>query len=107
MEWLPRMTAPLRFLGSVATLVSIARISRRAQRHTVYNHLLAAISIFDMMFSLHYILGRAAMPRDAGLQNARGTWGTCAFQNALSQLGIAEFYYAIYWSFATTSANPR
>ena len=68
---------------------SIARMQQGARLTSVYNRLLATISVMDIILALHHLMAPWALPHDG-----RGTWGTCVLQGSLGQFGFGECHFA-------------
>ena len=94
--WTPRISASLSLFGSVLTLVSLARASKKHRFETVYSRLLAAMSVYDVVLSVGWAMGITMTPTETGLSLARGNLATCTFQGALIQFGGGSFVYSLF-----------
>ena len=63
------------------------------KRSTTYHQLVLAMSCFDMISSLAYILVGVLHPVKDGFWNARGNLTTCRMQGAMVQIGFTSLYY--------------
>jgi hypothetical protein len=93
--WTPRVTGSVSAVGSLLTLLTLARTHPR-KRSSVYNRIVAAMSIFDLIFSLAWAASRAVLPDDSILQLTHGSQALCTAQGFLLQLGSASFVYSMF-----------
>jgi len=90
--WIPRVTATLSSLGSLAVIYMI--LSTRKEKLTKSNHrLILALSTVDTFHSAAYATTTLASPRDSHVYGAMGNNGTCSAQGFLIMLGLAVPMY--------------
>jgi len=90
--WIPRLTATLSCLGSLAIIYMI--LSARKEKLKKSNHrLMLALSIFDALNSAAYATTTLASPQDSQFYGAMGNDGTCSAQGFLAILGLAVPMY--------------
>lgn len=80
---IPYFLSPFSILGSLAIINRIVRFDRHeidASSRITYHRLLLAISICDVLGSGAYGFGVLPVPRETGLEGARGTTATCTAQ---------------------------
>ena len=104
----PKVPAFLSILGSGYIVYNVLFIQRRkkngpngnggGERNKVYHHLMAALSISDMLSSHIYFLGTFLIPRGSGgpygpVYWAFGTDGTCSYSGFFNQFAVASPIY--------------
>lgn len=90
--WIPRVTASLSSLGSLAIIYMI--MSARKEKLTKSNHrLMLGLSICDAIHSTVYATTTLASPRDLKFYGAAGNAGTCNAQGFMIIFGVATPMY--------------
>mmetsp|Transcript_2489 Transcript_2489/g.2703 ORF Transcript_2489/g.2703 Transcript_2489/m.2703 type:complete len:357 (+) Transcript_2489:87-1157(+) len=90
--WIPRLTATLSFLGSLAIVYMI--LSDRKEKLTRSNHrLMLVLSVVDVLHSAVYAATTLASPRDSEFYGAMGNMGTC---NAQGFFGVLAYAIPMY-----------
>jgi len=86
--WIPRLTATLSFLGSLAIICMI--LSDRKEKLTKTNHrLMLGLSVIDVLHSAAYATTTLASPRESEFYGALGNAFTCNAQGFFGVLAIA------------------
>ena len=91
---MPVATASLSLAGSLLLLISLCRKTTGRFR-TVYERLMASVSIMDISLSAAYALGAIPIPAETGFPEARGNLATCTAQGFFKQLGTASYGYML------------
>jgi len=90
--WIPRFTATLSSLGSLAIMYMI--LSTRKDKLTKPSHrLMLALITVDILHSVAYATTTLASPQDTQFYGAMGNNGTCSVQGFLLLLGLAVPMY--------------
>lgn len=99
--WVPRTSAILSLLGSLAIVVDVFR--DKVKRKTPYGQLMIAMSVFDFLGSAGYSLTSLPIPSEYSVEGAQGNDATCTAQGFFIQMGtIAAFInvsLAVYYFF--------
>lgn len=95
----PRVTGGLSVLGSSLTLVTLARTrTSRGGPGRVYRRLVAALSLYDIVYSGLWAANRVMMPTDYGLLYTHGNTASCTAQGFLLQWSTGTFAYSMWIS---------
>jgi len=91
LAWLPRTTGFMSFIGSLLIIYDILKDGKK--RVAVYNQLVLAMSLFDLLSSAVWIVSTAAIPEHqdgapTGIYGAIGNDATCTSQGFFMQLGM-------------------
>jgi hypothetical protein len=89
--WLYRVSAALSLIGSI--LITHEFFSRSPDHRSTYHHLMLAISCYDVVTSVAYMLTGLLVPTSAGQYESHGNDATCKLQGFLIQLGATSLFY--------------
>ncbi len=89
--WLYRVSAALSLIGSI--LITHEFFSRSPDHRSTYHHLMLAISCYDVVTSVAYMLTGVLVPTSAGQYESHGNGATCKLQGFLIQLGATSLFY--------------
>lgn len=97
----PRLTGSLSILGS-SVIIFIILNERRQKLRRIYQRILLAYSVFDILCSFNYALSSVVVPRNTpGVWGAMGTTATCnasGFANQFTfSLGLYGSFICVYY----------
>lgn len=83
----PKITSSFSIIGSAWIVIEV--ITQRSKRQNVYNRLLFAMSLFDMLISIFMFMSTWPIPADTeDVAFASGNQHTCTVQGFILQFGI-------------------
>lgn len=101
--WLPRAVALLSLVASILVLISILKLKKN--RESVYHQLIAVIVVFDIVTSLVWIVGPAAIEsHDITTGVYRGVYGTLDSANA--RTCTAQGFFLQLGKFVNAAVGP-
>jgi hypothetical protein len=94
--WTPRIAGSVSALGSLLTLTMISRSGEPKHRNSVYHRIVAGMAFYDLIFSIGWAWGQAAVPKETGLTYAYGNTRTCTAIGFFMQFGFGSFFYSAF-----------
>jgi len=92
LEWLPRVSATLSFLGSSFIVQDILKSQKK--HAMTYHQIIIAMSVVDMLSSIAWALSVIPLPsEELGPSGARGNHATCKAQGFFIEFGLTSPFF--------------